>query len=625
MKSFIVKLSEFFCIARNVENTESFDDGIIQYVIPKYQREYKWTEEKVTTLVNDINNRDKFLGNIILDKKDRCYEIVDGQQRITTVFLILIALFNILKNQTGQGINLEQDNILGYLKKENAFVLKNQTIGEFLVLDQNSINIDINDDFDVYFQKDTFITIYDIILAQLNRIEDKGSFVQKLLDCSFLILISSNTGYTTSIEQIFLDINFKSQLLDVEDIFKGYCFKNYWPQYHDELKEQWVKLKKNSRTFLNFGYKDMSEFLYHYLLSKPESYEIPQRLSPGGTHYLEGKNNNETKRLLDDMVDYSQNITSFWNCLNNDVYIFLDLCPDLSRYRNTQEHIVMKKMCKNIIESRAAQYHKFPFLMMVHFFKKDVTLGQGVLRADFKKLITNYYIYSFLFINDNKRKQKGSIDHTIFNILYDDIPQKQRRIIEAIKLLRNNYLNNYSPSETFNLEDAYALYSIIDFYISSDNFLPKLYSLDTGFNREHLIVHDNRGQRVIWVDDNNNFEFELNTVEYINKFKKSTINYLIINEQINASLGHNDIVTKISQIEDEFQDQMPKHIALFVDHIKQMPSFIALQALKGQAADQPTIINSYHNFLTDYFGDGNQELMLQKINDRFRASFRNQT
>jgi len=90
MNSFVVSIGEFFLINR--EREPNFDLTRKKYIIPKYQREYKWTTAKVQTLISDIDNRDKFLGNIILNKVSDYYEIVDGQQRITTIMLILLAL-----------------------------------------------------------------------------------------------------------------------------------------------------------------------------------------------------------------------------------------------------------------------------------------------------------------------------------------------------------------------------------------------------------------------------------------------------------------------------------------------------------------------------------------------------
>ena len=68
LNSFVVSIREFFLLNRDTdkERAINFDIDRKGYVIPQYQREYEWTSEKVETLISDINNRDKFLGNIIL-------------------------------------------------------------------------------------------------------------------------------------------------------------------------------------------------------------------------------------------------------------------------------------------------------------------------------------------------------------------------------------------------------------------------------------------------------------------------------------------------------------------------------------------------------------------------------
>lgn len=69
-----------------------------QYKIPRYQRGYEWEREQWKALWNDIRQTDQsvgnhFIGNIILlEKKDKNYEIVDGQQRITTISLLVMAI-----------------------------------------------------------------------------------------------------------------------------------------------------------------------------------------------------------------------------------------------------------------------------------------------------------------------------------------------------------------------------------------------------------------------------------------------------------------------------------------------------------------------------------------------------
>ena len=186
LESFVVSIAEFFLISRDEE--PNFDNNRKKYVIPKYQREYKWTAEKVQTLISDINNRDKFLGNIILNKVSDYYEIVDGQQRITTILLILIALFNLNGIPNSKELSEEQRDILRYLYKAQRPVLLNESIGNYIHLANNTIEIQISNEDDIYYQKDTFANLYKIILDLLSTV-DLRNFQNKLLDSEFLVLI----------------------------------------------------------------------------------------------------------------------------------------------------------------------------------------------------------------------------------------------------------------------------------------------------------------------------------------------------------------------------------------------------------------------------------------------------
>lgn len=100
--------------------------------------------------------------------------------------------------------------------------------------------------------------------------------------------------------------------MDVADIFKGYCFKNYSSVYHEELKEHWTEVRKYTKEFERLGYsesdKETCQYIYHYLLSKPETYRIPANLSIAGKHYLEDKQHTQTKQLLVDMASYGKHI-----------------------------------------------------------------------------------------------------------------------------------------------------------------------------------------------------------------------------------------------------------------------------------------------------------------------------
>ena len=70
-------------------------ENIKNSIIPSYQRGYKWEIKNVEDLLNDINSindndkKEHCLHNLTIIENNNEWEIIDGQQRLTTIFLIL--------------------------------------------------------------------------------------------------------------------------------------------------------------------------------------------------------------------------------------------------------------------------------------------------------------------------------------------------------------------------------------------------------------------------------------------------------------------------------------------------------------------------------------------------------
>lgn len=72
-----------------------FNDTTIQYVIPLYQRAFAWKEKEISQLIEDIKDFSEdnyYIGSIIVSKIHNKYEVIDGQQRLTALFLLLRSL-----------------------------------------------------------------------------------------------------------------------------------------------------------------------------------------------------------------------------------------------------------------------------------------------------------------------------------------------------------------------------------------------------------------------------------------------------------------------------------------------------------------------------------------------------
>lgn len=66
-----------------------------KYYIPLYQRAYAWTEKQINQLIEDINDHsgeNYYIGSLIVYKRANGYEVIDGQQRLTTLLLLFIYL-----------------------------------------------------------------------------------------------------------------------------------------------------------------------------------------------------------------------------------------------------------------------------------------------------------------------------------------------------------------------------------------------------------------------------------------------------------------------------------------------------------------------------------------------------
>ena len=80
---------------KQIEISKIFNEDT--YIIPIYQRNYAWEEKEIYQLLDDIISAEEnyYLGTLIVNKKDdNNYEVIDGQQRLTTLYLLGIFLNN---------------------------------------------------------------------------------------------------------------------------------------------------------------------------------------------------------------------------------------------------------------------------------------------------------------------------------------------------------------------------------------------------------------------------------------------------------------------------------------------------------------------------------------------------
>ncbi len=109
------KMIEGLAVYDEKRHTTIFCNAKEKYVIPLYQRAYAWTDTEIEQLIDDIveHNGDRYyIGSLIVYKRSEEYEVIDGQQRLTTLLLLAIELGLPVKNNLSFACRKRVDDTL---------------------------------------------------------------------------------------------------------------------------------------------------------------------------------------------------------------------------------------------------------------------------------------------------------------------------------------------------------------------------------------------------------------------------------------------------------------------------------------------------------------------------------
>lgn len=198
------------------------------FFIPAYQRGYKWASSggnsQVEVLMKDLNSAFErnanryYLQFITLKENDNLFEVIDGQQRLTTLTILFSLLnhYNESDNFTVNKFNYEvRENFINtFIYKDISLILKSSNWDSFLSTHQTT-ELDINNQ-DVYFIYHATKAIHEFIDHKLNG--NRQNFYSYL--CEQVYLIVNVLGNEMKSEKIFINVN-KGVKLQDEDLVKG--------------------------------------------------------------------------------------------------------------------------------------------------------------------------------------------------------------------------------------------------------------------------------------------------------------------------------------------------------------------------------------------------------------------
>lgn len=241
------------------------------YVVPDYQREYVWTEVQINQLLDDIYeefdfnpNKEYFIGSTVVFKNnDGFYELIDGQQRTTSIFLIICAFKKIYRER-----EIDTDTIERMIKDKtvnslgdsvDCYKLELQYKDSSNILSKIANNLERPENLTGSAER--LYNAYENVISFLkNRFKEDEDPVQlkKFFVYIFrkLKFIQIETPEINDALKIFETINERGVGLNPMDLLKNLLFRQVNRNDFNSLKDKWktlIKLlEKNNEKPLRF-------------------------------------------------------------------------------------------------------------------------------------------------------------------------------------------------------------------------------------------------------------------------------------------------------------------------------------------------------------------------------------
>lgn len=246
----------------------------VKFIIPPYQRPYKWGIDQCETLWNDIVNAfndsgdEYFLGSIIAFSKEKDeFQIIDGQQRITTFTLLFRAFYECFKTESNsekEKGDFEKDfgKCLWEYKNDEGFDFDKQHLQSEVATEKEKENLNkiLSDTIDEnLIQKDNkkiknnrspYVQNYLYFKDKLEELKGSKTLswskfcnfvLGKNLFVLFVVCDSQESAMT-----IFNTLNSRGMPLSNADVLKGYLYKHYKEHGNiDGFINQWSEIEAN--------------------------------------------------------------------------------------------------------------------------------------------------------------------------------------------------------------------------------------------------------------------------------------------------------------------------------------------------------------------------------------------
>ncbi len=354
--------------------TDIIEGKMTRFIIPVYQRNYDWKPEQCGRLFDDLvdvvrtKRAEHFFGSIVSQTPRGERVVIDGQQRITTIFLLLAAL----RKQLNCGVvksecdDLAGDIDYGYLRDERH--KQDQKLRLKLVKDDSAAFAALLDG-----REDALILESNVTqnyLYFLERIKKMAISADELYEAiKILRVIDIKLDTQDDAQMIFESLNSTGLDLSEADKARNFILMNLSAEEQEEYyNNYWNIIEKNT------DYK-VSDFIRYYLAAKLAKTPAIKKVYPEFRKYVfrffcdksKGVFGIDTLPLFEDMLTYSKH---YRTCLHPDTGV------------NNLDHALRSLM---LFDASVL----FPFLLNLLEYRKQGSLSDDIT-ADVLWMLDSY-------------------------------------------------------------------------------------------------------------------------------------------------------------------------------------------------------------------------------------------
>lgn len=236
------------------------------YIVPDYQREYVWTDKEVHQLLEDIGEqidagttREYFIGTVLVSPTEQKnhYEVIDGQQRLTTFFLLLCALKHLFQGEPQRQMiaglistsYVDSDGeVRTTLKLEPRYESAGEVMAKLVELDAEpqTVRAGIQSAGITSFGSlENLVNAYSTLYRYLKDNYDDTAKLKKYWGylANNVVFIQISTDVSSALK-IFETINERGVGLNPMDLLKNLLFTQVKQTQFTQLKDEWKKITK---------------------------------------------------------------------------------------------------------------------------------------------------------------------------------------------------------------------------------------------------------------------------------------------------------------------------------------------------------------------------------------------